>query len=402
MTRQDPIALVSTYYPPVRGGVETSAAGIARFLVERGHEVHVFTKRTTTEVPAEETMDGVAVHRLPPVGPRRGSGKWLVLRALTSALTRMKPARRAIHCVDYRGVGLAALAARRSLRVPVIFQAGTEGVLAANENVEATRGTAARVAHRLARSLLTAAYRRADLFICVSRGIERETLAAGVPRERVIYLPHPVRLADFAPVDPQTRTELRARLGLPTDGLVVVSVGRLSQEKGTTELAQAWKDLAFPHAHLVMVGGGDPGHPWDTTQIAQDMAARSEPSSRVIATGNVPPERVADYLRAADLAVQPPHFEAFGIAALEEMAAGIPVIASDVGGLRDFVETDVNGVRVPPYSPTALVAAMRRLLTDDRLRRHLGAGALATAALFDEATVLTRLAEIIETLARYQ
>ena len=111
MTRQDPIALVSTYYPPVRGGVETSAAGIARFLVERGHEVHVFTKRTTTEVPAEETMDGVAVHRLPPVGPRRGSGKWLVLRALTSALTRMKPAPRAIHCVDYRGVGLAALAA---------------------------------------------------------------------------------------------------------------------------------------------------------------------------------------------------------------------------------------------------------------------------------------------------
>jgi len=286
--------------------------------------------------------------------------------------------------------------------VPVIFQAGTEGVLGPNDNVEATRGRAARVVHRLVRSVLTRAYRRADLFICVSRGIERETLAAGVPRERVIYLPHPVRLADFAPVDPQARAELRARLGLPADELVVVSVGRLSQEKGTADLAQAWKDLALPRAHLVMVGGGDPGHPWDTSQIARDLADHSEPASRVIATGDVPPARVADYLRAADLAVQPPHFEAFGIAALEEMAAAIPVIASDVGGLRDFVETDVNGLRVPPYSPAALVAAMRRLLTDDGLRQTLGAGALATAALFDESLVLTRLAEIIETLARYQ
>ena len=115
--------------------------------------------------------------------------------------------------------------------------------------------------------------------------------------------------------------------------------------------------------------------------------------------GGVSPTEVPDWFRVADVALQPSHFEAFGTAAIEAMAAGLPVIASDVGGLRDFVEPGLNGFRVAPQDPTALADAINRVLGDDVLRTRLAAGAVGTAPRFDTTVILGAFEQLIERVA---
>ncbi len=221
------IAVVTTYYQPVLGGAESAAERVAMFLARRGHDVTVFTKlNTPANLTTDETMADVRVRRLPPVGPRTPVGKW---RFAPNVFRALRDERRHIDmvcCVDYRGIGLAALAARAFTRAPVVFYAQTEGVLSGS------------VLRRMG-SLL---YRRTDALACISRGIEREALAAGLPRDRVHYIPNPVDTERFSPATPEERRRLRASLRVADDEVLAVFVGRLSREKGAVELRDGLGD----------------------------------------------------------------------------------------------------------------------------------------------------------------
>ena len=79
-------------------------------------------------------------------------------------------------------------------------------------------------------------YGRADLFLCVSRQLERELVACGVPRDRIRYLPHTVDRTRFAPVSRERQRALRLERQLPPDRVTAIFAGRLSREKGIREL----------------------------------------------------------------------------------------------------------------------------------------------------------------------
>ena len=110
---------------------------------------------------------------------------------------------------------------------------------------------------------IRALYRGADACACISRDIERETLACGVPRERVRYLPNAIDMTHFRPAEPGERERLRRDRNLPLDGVVCLFVGRLSREKGVMELLEAWRQLQPAHALLVVAGPDMTGHAWD-------------------------------------------------------------------------------------------------------------------------------------------
>ena len=129
----------------------------------------------------------------------------------------------------------------------------------------------------------------------------------------------------------------------------VLYVGRLSEEKGVRELAEATEGLA-----RVVVGDGPMRH------LFPD------------AVGFVQPGELGRYYERASIVVCPSRREGYGVVAREAMAYGRPVVATAVGGLTDAVEHEVNGVVVPPEDPAALRAAIRRLLADPDLRRKLG------------------------------
>lgn len=395
----DPVIVASTYYPPVLGGAETAAAQIAEFLAASGRHVTVLTKRTSDNVPRSERMNGVEVVRLGPSGPRTAWGKWAFAPVLMAELVRRRHAHAAVICVDYRAIGLAALLARGRTGHPVILQAQTEGVISGG-------GPRAWLTkHGVGGAWLTTPllwpiarlYDGGDAYPCISRRIEAETIGAGVPRGRVHYLPNPVDTRRFAPAAPPEKAALRAAAGIPDDARVAIIVGRLSREKGQLEALRAWADTQVDRGLLLLVGPDMAGHPWDTGPAARAFVAERGLQDRVRFTGGVPAAAVVDWLRLADVAIQPSHFEAFGTAAIEAMAAGLPVIASDVGGLRDFVEPGLNGLRVPVGNAAALAEAITAVLGNDALRHRLAAGAAATAPRFDLTRVLGEFATVVDT-----
>jgi D-inositol-3-phosphate glycosyltransferase len=190
----------------------------------------------------------------------------------------------------------------------------------------------ARHAPRLARSVL----RRARLVIAASTALADAARLLGARDVRVI--PSGVDL----PVD----------VGEEAEPPEVLYAGRLSAEKGVLELVAAARGMT-----LVVAGDGP----------LRDRV----PGAR----GFVPHDELQQlYARAAVVAC-PSRREGFGVACLEAMAHGRPVVASSVGGLRDLVVDRETGLVVPPRDPAALRAALEELLGDRVLRRRLGAAA---------------------------
>ena len=110
-----------------------------------------------------------------------------------------------------------------------------------------------------------------------------------------------------------------------------------------------------------------------------------------------PAPETAHLYRAADLFVQPSHFEAFGLSAIEAMASGVPVLASNVGGLRDFLVDNDNALLFEPRTPPSIADALTRALSDASLRARLAGKALETVtAEFDERVLMDRYARLIE------
>ena len=195
------ILLLSAFYHPFVGGVETHARELARYLAETGFRIAVVTKRAAG-VPARDTIDDVPVYRTYPGGARTGIRKWLML---PFAFARMMTLRRSfdlIYCPGYQGIGLAALAAGRLLGRPVVLRSGNVGVLA-GRNLDAPLArwkiSPDQPVVRAVKRLLRRAYMTADAFACNSREIEQEALALGVCRARVHYLPNAVDVERFRP-----------------------------------------------------------------------------------------------------------------------------------------------------------------------------------------------------------
>jgi glycosyltransferase involved in cell wall biosynthesis len=188
----------------------------------------------------------------------------------------------------------------------------------------------ARRAPWLARGVL----RHARLVIAASSALADAARDLGAERVRVI----------------PSGVELPAAVGEEAEPPEVLYAGRLSPEKGVLELVEAARGLK-----LVVAGDGP----------LRDRVPGGQ--------GFVPNEELqALYARAAVVAC-PSRREGFGVACLEAMAHGRPVVATSVGGLRDLVVDGATGLVVPPRDPQALRAALDRLLGDRELRRRLGA-----------------------------
>lgn len=178
-------------------------------------------------------------------------------------------------------------------------------------------------------------------------------------------VPLGIDLSSFVATSESERAgaEIRARLGTP----IVLFVGRMMAYKGVDHLLRAMRDV---EARLVVVGTG-PDLP-RVRQIAADLGL----GERVHFAGRVEPERVRDYVAAADVGVLPSVQEAFGLSMVEMMAHGRPVVCTELGtGTTEINRHEETGLVVPPADPAALAAALRRLLGDDSLRRRLGEGA---------------------------
>ena len=396
MTPADPsrprVVILTPFFRPIVGGVESNAERLARYFTASGLGVTILTKRLTRDLADHDAIDGVPIERIGPYGPRAPMAKWRMLPAVTSWLVTRREDYDVVCSIDCRGVGLGALAARGWSGRPVVVQPQTTGVLASDGT---TAGFSAAV-----KQVLGGIYVRADAIACIARTIEREALSRHAPRERVHYLPNAIDMTRFRPPTADERVRARERFKIPEASVVAVFVGRLSREKGVAELLEAWRLLQpIPNAHLIVAGPDMTGHAWDLGSDARAFATARGLGASVHFVG--PTTDVPGLMHAADLAVQPSHFEALGLSAIEALACGVPVVASAVGGLLDFVVDGVNGRTCPPRDAAALAECIRSLIVDADLRRRTSARARASVATeYDERVVFERFADLVRRLAQ--
>jgi len=210
---------------------------------------------------------------------------------------------------------------------------------------------------------------RASRVIAVSHSAAQHfTNRSGAGRRLVTTLHNGIELERFLRPHPGAAARLRSDLGVPETSRFVVTVAVLRPPKGIDDLIAALPGvvLGVPDTHLVVVGDG-PARP----DLEQAVAAHGV-AGRVHFLGHR--ADVDEVLAAADVFVLPSHTEALPTVLIEAMAAGLPVVATTVGGIPEMVERGSSALLVPPHQPELLAEAITRVLTSP-----LQAAAMGTA-----------------------
>jgi glycosyltransferase involved in cell wall biosynthesis len=194
------------------------------------------------------------------------------------------------------------------------------------------------------------AFRRFDAVVAVSQLQAEQLRATGVPGQRLHVVPNALAVHPA----PLSRDESRRALNLPAEGLLAGWVGRISREKGIDVFIDALASITDPHIHAAILGDG----PERATESAR---AESIVPSRFLWLGAVPD--AAKYFAAFDLFVLSSRTEGLPMVMLEAMAAGIPIVATNVGGIPDLLSPK-EALLVAPEDPQALAAAVRATLDD--------------------------------------
>jgi glycosyltransferase involved in cell wall biosynthesis len=218
------------------------------------------------------------------------------------------------------------------------------------------------------------------------------------PLERTELIYNPVDTEELQSPSRRGRVELLRELGLPVDSLVLLTVGRVSPQKGLIYAIRALPVIrrSYPTAHLLSVGG------------AADAAWLARVKAEVSALGLTgwvhllgARRDIPDLLQCCDLFVFPSLYEGMGIALAEAMAAGRAVVASGTGPIPELVRHGVDGWLVPPADPESLAEGICALLADPDRREALGrSAAAATLARFSPTVAAGRLAELYGTVAQ--
>ncbi|MBI2859751.1 MAG: glycosyltransferase [Chloroflexi bacterium] len=200
----------------------------------------------------------------------------------------------------------------------------------------------------------------------------------GVSLDRLSVVPGGVDTTIFRP---QSRLGSRGRLCLPPGDGVLLYVGRIEPLKGIDVLIEAISLLPEAGRPQCLVVGGNTADEGEAAEL-RDLAARLGAGDKLKFIGPVDHERLPDYYNAADVTVVPSRYESFGLVALESLACGTPVVATDVGGLPAVVRHGENGYLVPMGDLSGFGSAISRVLSDRALRRRLSKAGPETARKF--------------------
>lgn len=392
------ILMLSDLYHPVIGGLERHVRHLSHELVGRGHSVAVATLQQDGH-PASEEDAGIRIYRLSGIAggvpalykddarrfhptapdPLTVSALWRALRTerpdvihahgwiLYSCLPLKRGYTKLVVTLhDYSLVCARKTYLRRGRQV--CDGASFTACLACSAGqYGALKGAALTSGLFLSRTL----HRRVDRYIAISRAVREATLpaAGGVP---VDVIPTFVPDAVFTEPAGEARPEF-----LPPDDGFLLYVGDMGSHKGLDVLLEAYR-AARDLPPLVILGTGSPPD-W-----AQQIP-------RVSVVRNVPHEQVMAAWRRSVVGVVPSLWaEPLGQVALEAMAAGKPVVASDIGGLRDTVIHNQTGLLVPPGDAAALTQALRSLAHHPELSRRMGRKGRDRALEFRASSVAAR------------
>ncbi|WP_048152120.1 glycosyltransferase family 4 protein [Thermococcus cleftensis] len=351
------IALVSDWYYPKVGGVASHMHSLALKLSERGHEVAIITNDLETGREGELESLGIELVKIPGrTSPIFGINMSYSL-ASSRELEEFLKDYDVVHSHHaFTPLALKAVKAGRELG---------KATLLTTHSISFSHESRLWQALGLTMPLFSRYLRYPHEIIAVSRAAEAFIRHFTDVPVRVI--PNGVDDERFRPLGEADKRRVREELGI--EGRVVLYVSRMSPRKGPHVLLNAFQGVAkrTEDVTLVLVGSGE------MLPFLKAQAKFLKIEDRVRFLGYVDDATLPRLFGAADVFVLPSTTaEAFGIVILEAMASGIPVVATDVGGIPEIVGESESGFLVPPGNEPALEEAIQKLLSDEKLAKWFG------------------------------
>lgn len=350
-------------YPPIKaGGVGVFSRELALGLVEEGVDTSVMTLRPIDDRSGVEVNleNGVKVFRIRqiPFLPESPEGQ-LAQQNLEVLEVMMRLIRRnrkfdIIH-VQNSHLCLASTSIKRIFGIPLIW------------HCHILLSQWSRIAKQHFENLERTLSNEADMVICGSKESANQLQQHfGTATEKIVVIPPILGVEKFFPI------EIRDAIRREKKDIErrILYVGRISEEKGLHTLLLALKSLldrGQPVKLLVVGGATDREYLRRTLEVIGNLGIRKN----VFLRGYVDLQELRKIYWSSDIVAIPSLTESFGRVAVEAMAAGIPVVASDVGGLKELIVDGVTGVKVRPEDPQALADAISGILGDEKRAMEL-------------------------------
>ena len=357
------LAIVTPRFWPLAGEAETHVLRLAERWKAAGVDVQIATATWQSDWPRNIVVRELPVTRLSGA-PRGGFGTLRYMYALTRWLREQQAALDAVLVSTLRFEAYSALGALANTELPVFLQAEQAGP-AGDVAWQRTAPFGSRIARRC---------RQAAAFIATSGLVAAELATADYAAERTMTISRGVPIPP--PQGAASRDAARESLAgvnhdlaCPNQHPVVLAIGRFVPETGFAHLVKAWAAVAarFPQARLWIVGDGR------QRELLYQLIGDLDLRPRVCLPGIF--AQTHELVAAADVIVQPAVAESPTLAMLEGMAAGLPAIATDLPGHREWIAGGETGLLVSPGDSRALAGAIIELLENPA--RGVGLGAAA-------------------------
>lgn len=356
-------------YPPIGGGGGIVHQLLAEELAQR-HQVSLVTS-AFQDLPRYEMKSGVEIHRVPIVG-RNDRATASMVSMLTYPPSAFLKGRRLLRTKQFDVINghfvvptcPASVALARSHGIPHVTSVHGGDIYDPSKRFSP---------HRLpvVRSVVRGLLRHSTVVVAQSTNTEDNA-------RRYYRFDGPISIIPLGiRKKPSVPAASREELGLPTDTVLAVTVGRLIARKRIAHMLHALADPGCHSVTLVIIGEGPEQHP--LAALARSLGI----SDRIHFAGRVDDTRKWQILHAADTYLATTMHEGFGLVFLEAMAAGLPVITYDHGGHVDFLEDGTTGYLVPEGDYTALAGTVARAVADLPTMRAMGRSNMDRATDFE-------------------
>lgn len=346
---QKTILIFSTAYLPLVGGAEIAVKEITDRLPE--YRFVLYTAKIKPGLATREQHGAIEVRRV-------GWGiplvdKWLLVLWAPLRALRVSD----VHCVwaimaSYGGLAARMYCALRPrTKLLLTLQEGDS-----EEHIIARMGVAKKIFQSL--------FRRANHVQAISTFLAAWAQRMGA-MSPVTIVPNGVSTQRFAQsLSAQERAQIREKCGVAVSAPMIITVSRLVEKNGVQELLEAVGFLPETY-QVVFVGDGE------LAPALRDRAREKGWQDRVHFLGTISHEIIPSYLAAADVFCRPSRSEGLGNVFLEAMAAGVPVVATSVGGIPDIVTDRVTGLFCEKENPCDIAQKIKMLIEDAPLREQL-------------------------------
>ena len=348
------IGTLTWEYPPrVVGGIARHCEGLAKALVKLNNQVHLFTL-DFPGTPNYEEIDGVKIYRASTELGHPNFLTWVLMfnHFLSKRMADVtgKVDFDLMHVHDWLAA-FSGISFKHYLKKPMVLTVHST-------EIGRAQGLHSPDSFAINGIEWWATYESNRVIVCSHSMKDEICNHFNIPAEKVDVIPNAIDATKYH--SSSDRGSVRQRFGVGWGEKLVLCVGRLVPQKGIEYFIRAIPKIAqrFPEAKYIIVGEG-----W-SRDILEAEARASGYAHKIKFTGFASDQDVINLMSSADVLVVPSIYEPFGIVALEGMATGVPVVASQVDGLAEIIDHERTGIFVFPRSPESIAWGIGRVLSD--------------------------------------